>query len=123
MIVNSQSIYSHFSVGPAIPRNAPYNNSTRYSLTHLQKPRTQLIRSSKEAHVAQTVLENPDPIKSAALWQEALAPLPSTNQRPGFRIGFFEQGIITGGLITLGSLIATVSTLGYYTWVLVRTRL
>lgn len=58
--------------------------------------------------------------KSDAVWREAISPLPSTKQRAGFRIGFFEQGIITGGLITLFSFVATVSTLGYYTFVVVK---
>jgi tetrahydromethanopterin S-methyltransferase subunit G len=48
-------------------------------------------------------------------WKEAVAPLPETGQRAGKRIGFFEQGIITGGVITLVSFMATVATAGFYT--------
>jgi hypothetical protein len=66
----------------------------------------------------QTVLSNG--AKADKLWREAMAPLPPTKQRPGFKIGFFEQGIITGGLISLVSLVATISTVGYYTWTFVR---
>jgi hypothetical protein len=66
------------------------------------------------------ILDDTNKGKADKLWREVIAPLPSTKQRPGFKIGFFEQGIITGGLITLVSLVATVSTLGYYTWTFVR---
>lgn len=43
-------------------------------------------------------------------------------QRAGFKIGFFEQGILTGVSLTLLSLIGVVGTMGYYTWAYVRTR-
>ena len=109
-------------VGPALPRNSSYNSQTRYVTSQFQRPRVQLITPSANAYAAQTILENANTVPSDALWREALAPLPSTKQRPGFKIGFFEQGIISGGLISLGSLVATVSTLGYYTWVYVRMR-
>jgi len=66
------------------------------------------------------ILGDTNTAKADKLWREAIAPLPSTKQKPGFKIGFFEQGIITGGLITLVSLVATVSTLGYYTWTFIR---
>jgi hypothetical protein len=80
-----------------------------------------LISVSAPAQAAQTIL-GANTAKADLLWRQAIAPLPSTNQRAGFKIGYFEQGIITGGLITLASVVATVSTLGYYTWNLVRAR-
>ncbi|KAJ5094758.1 hypothetical protein N7456_010619 [Penicillium angulare] len=113
---------THMLIGPAIVRNAPYSARTRYTKSQFQLSRPQLITSPAQSHATQTILENLNTVKSDSLWREAIAPLPSTNQRPGHKIGFFEQGIITGGLITLASLIATVSTLGYYTWVFVRNR-
>ncbi|KAJ5560667.1 hypothetical protein N7513_003066 [Penicillium frequentans] len=113
---------AHMLVGPAIPRNTPYNAQTRYATAQFQRPRPQLISASTPAQAAQTILDGANTVKSDILWRQAIAPLPSTNQRPGFKIGYFEQGIISGGLITLASVVATVSTLGYYTWVLVRAR-
>lgn len=109
-------------VGPALPRKTPYNPITRYSTSSFQLPRPQLITPTASAYTAHTILENTDTAKSDSLWREALSPLPATKQRQGFKIGFFEQGIITGGLLTLASLVATVSTLGYYAWVYVRVR-
>ncbi|KAJ5953655.1 hypothetical protein N7454_000551 [Penicillium verhagenii] len=113
---------AHMLVGPAIPRNSPYNVHTRYATGQFQRPRPQLISVSAPAQAAQIILESANTVKSDFLWRQAIAPLPSTNQRPGFKIGYFEQGIITGGVLTLASVVATLSTLGYYTWVFVRTR-
>ncbi|KAJ5266529.1 hypothetical protein N7478_009337 [Penicillium angulare] len=113
---------THMLIGPALVRNAPYSAKTRYAKSQFQLSRPQLITAPTQSHSTQTILENINTVKSDSLWREAIAPLPSTNQRPGHKIGFFEQGIITGGLITLASLIATASTLGYYTWVFVRNR-
>ncbi|KAJ5662866.1 hypothetical protein N7507_003597 [Penicillium longicatenatum] len=112
---------AHMLIGPAFPRNTPYNAQTRYATAQFQRPRPQLISVSAPAQATQTIL-GANTAKADLLWRQAIAPLPSTNQRPGFKIGYFEQGIITGGLITLASVVATVSTLGYYTWILVRAR-
>ncbi|KAJ5812636.1 hypothetical protein N7474_008937 [Penicillium riverlandense] len=113
---------SHMLIGPALPADKPADTQTRYSQSHFELSRPQLIVPSANSNAIETILRDSDLTKANALWQEALAPLPSTKQRQGFKIGFFEQGIITGGLITLASLVATVSTLGYYTFVYVRTR-
>ncbi|CAG8946442.1 unnamed protein product [Penicillium salamii] len=106
---------SHMLVGPAIPKDTPLSQ-TRYTKSQFEVPRPQILKPVPNS--TDIVLGNT--AKADKLWREAIAPLPSTKQRPGFKIGFFEQGIITGGLITLGSLIATASTLGYYTWTFFR---
>ncbi|KAJ5095068.1 hypothetical protein N7532_007359 [Penicillium argentinense] len=103
---------SHMLIGPALPRNTPYNSQTRYSATTFQRPRPQLIAPPQSSYIAQTILENTDKLKADTLWRKAIAPLPETKQRPGFKIGFFEQGIITGVSLTLVSLIGAVGTLG-----------
>ncbi|KAJ6013005.1 hypothetical protein N7522_003360 [Penicillium canescens] len=110
-------IPSHMLIGPAIPKNTAPFSKTRYTKTQFELPRPQLITPVSSS--VQVILDN-NASKADTLWREAIAPLASTKQRPGFKIGFFEQGIITGGLITLASLVATVSTLGYYTWAYVR---
>ncbi|CAG8123875.1 unnamed protein product [Penicillium olsonii] len=106
---------SHMLIGPAIPQGSPVTQ-TRYTKSQFEIPRPQILTSALGS--VEKILQNES--KADQIWREALAPLPSTNQRPGFKIGFFEQGIITGGLITLGSLVATASTLGYYTWTFIR---
>lgn len=122
MQIQNNSINTCFPVGPTLPRNTPYSPQTRYATSQFQKPRAQLIIPSATANATQIILGNENTVRSDALWREALAPLPSTKQRPGFKIGFFEQGIITGVSLTLISLVATVSTLGYYTWTFVKLR-
>jgi hypothetical protein len=104
-------------VGPALPKNTTPSSQTRYTKSQFELPRPQLINPTPSSV---EVILGDNTIKSDTLWREALAPLAAPKQRQGFKIGFFEQGIITGGLITLASLIATVSTLGYYTWTYVR---
>ncbi|CAG8131677.1 unnamed protein product [Penicillium olsonii] len=106
---------SHMLIGPAIPQGSPVTQ-TRYTKSQFEIPRPQILTPVPSS--VEKILHNES--KADQIWREALAPLPSTNQRPGFKIGFFEQGIITGGLITLGSLVATASTLGYYTWTFIR---
>lgn len=46
-----------------------------------------------------------------------MKPLKSTGQGKGEAIGFFEQGIITGGVILFG---VVVPAMGYASWVLGR---
>ncbi|KAF7715071.1 Uncharacterized protein PECH_003541 [Penicillium ucsense] len=113
---------SNMLIGPAIPRNTPYSQTTRYAISHFQKPRPQLITPSTATFAVNSVLDTKSTVRSDALWRAALSPLPPTKQRAGFKIGFFEQGILTGVSITLISLVATFSTVGYYTWVYVRMR-
>ncbi|KAI2787949.1 hypothetical protein POX_f08331 [Penicillium oxalicum] len=113
---------SNMLLGPAIPRNTAYNKHTRYATTLFQKPRPQLVVPSTTAYAVDTILDSKTTVRSDALWRAALLPLPPTKQRAGFKIGFFEQGILTGVSITLISLIATFSTVGYYTWLYVRMR-
>jgi hypothetical protein len=47
----------------------------------------------------------------------AVKPLKPTGQGKGEAIGFFEQGIVTGGLILFG---VVVPAMGYASWVLGR---
>jgi hypothetical protein len=107
-------------IGPASPINSPPNRETRYSASLFQIPRPQFVSQSSNAALARRVLDRPGSQEALAAWREAVAPLPATGQRAGRSIGFFEQGIITGGVITLFSIVATVSTLGYYTFSFVR---
>ncbi|KAL5356822.1 Aldehyde/histidinol dehydrogenase [Aspergillus floccosus] len=104
-------------IGPALPVNSVLSD-TRYTPDLLQVVRPQYITQRSKTALVKAVLGESKHGDSA--WKEAMSPLPSTKQRAGFRIGFFEQGIITGGLITLFSLLATVSTIGYYTIVVVK---
>jgi hypothetical protein len=100
-------------VGPMIPLNSPLSLSTRYTPESFGVPRPQVVNRSGNTVLAKSLLEGKVP-KSIRSAQEFLSPLPEIEQRPGHKIGFFEQGIITGGLITLTSLITIVSAAGYW---------
>ncbi|KAL4865537.1 hypothetical protein BDV12DRAFT_211030 [Aspergillus spectabilis] len=102
-------------IGPASPTNSPPSRETRYSPSLFQVPRPQFVSDSSNAALLRRVLDKPGSQEAIAVWKEAVAPLPETGQRAGKRIGFFEQGIITGGVITLVSFVATVATAGFYT--------
>ncbi|KAL2867214.1 uncharacterized protein BJX67DRAFT_353400 [Aspergillus lucknowensis] len=109
-------------IGPATPVNVNMSPSreTRYTTAAFQVPRPQFVSQSTNTALIRRVLEQPGSQEALAAWTDAVAPLPSTGQTAGWRIGFFEQGIITGGVITLFSFVATVSTLGYYGFAFVR---
>ncbi|KAH3554859.1 hypothetical protein KXW20_009501, partial [Aspergillus fumigatus] len=107
-------------IGPAYPINTAPSTETRYTPALFQVPRPQFVTEANTSALVRSILDPSDATRSATAWREALAPLPSTGQRPGRRIGFFEQGLITGGVITLATLIATVSTVGWYTFTYVR---
>ncbi|KAL4803139.1 Aldehyde/histidinol dehydrogenase [Aspergillus unguis] len=103
-------------IGPAFPTNIPVPETlaTRYTASSFQLPRPQFTTQSPTASLVQKILDNPASERTKA-WTEAISPLPPTRQKNGPRIGFFEQGIITGGTITLTSFVAVVSTVGWYT--------
>ncbi|KAF7131374.1 hypothetical protein CNMCM5793_004545 [Aspergillus hiratsukae] len=107
-------------IGPAYPVNTAPSTATRYTPALLQVPRPQFVTETNNSALVKSILDPSDATKSANAWREALASLPSTGRRPGWRIGFFEQGLITGGVITLATLVATVSTVGWYTFSYVR---
>jgi hypothetical protein len=108
------------SVGPAYPINTAPSTATRYTPALFQVPRPQFVAETNNSALVKSILDPSDATKSGNAWREALAALPSTGQRPGRRIGFFEQGMITGGVITLATLVAAVSTVGWYTFSYVR---
>ncbi|PKX97790.1 uncharacterized protein P174DRAFT_458383 [Aspergillus novofumigatus IBT 16806] len=109
------------SVGPAYPINtAPPSTETRYTPALLQVPRPQFVSDTNNSALVKSILAPSDATRSANAWREALASLPSTGQRHGWKIGFFEQGLITGAVITLATLVATVSTVGWYTFTYMR---
>ncbi|KAE8154444.1 aldehyde dehydrogenase PutA [Aspergillus avenaceus] len=99
-------------VGPAIPANFPINPSTRYTRESFEVSRPQVVVKSANTILTMKVLDKE--ASRLKYIQEVFSPLPAVRQRPGHSIGFFEQGIITGGLLGLTSLITFVSGVGYW---------
>jgi hypothetical protein len=84
-------------------------------------PRPQFVAESASSTLIRTVLDKPTSTEAVKIWDDALKPLPLTGQKSGKRIGFFEQGILTGVGITLFSVIGVVGAVGYYSiWFLRR---
>ncbi|KAK1142487.1 hypothetical protein N8T08_007849 [Aspergillus melleus] len=106
-------------IGPQIPTNTPFASQTRYSTSLLQTPRPQVLHETNNTSLVRAALSSSNS-QRATVWNAALVPLPRTGQKAGWRIGFFEQGIITGGVITLFSVVVSLSTLGYYAFGVVR---
>ncbi|KAL5340410.1 Aldehyde/histidinol dehydrogenase [Aspergillus crustosus] len=106
-------------IGPAYPLHHVPSRTTRYTPAQFQVPRPQFVSETPSTTLLHRVLGGgggkPGAQDAIEAWKEAVAPLPEIGIKAGKRIGFFEQGIITGGVITLFSFVATVSTLGYYT--------
>ncbi|OJJ47358.1 hypothetical protein ASPZODRAFT_159248 [Penicilliopsis zonata CBS 506.65] len=83
---------------PAWINHVPYNmlvgpvvdqiQSTRYSASWFEIPRPQIVTRSRTAGQIRALLG------SAVM--PLVESLPAIDQRPGYRVGFFEQGIITG---------------------------
>ncbi|KAI9930236.1 hypothetical protein ASPWEDRAFT_35534 [Aspergillus wentii DTO 134E9] len=109
-------VSSEMLIGPTSPTNTTPNLETRYSTSLLQVPRPQIVKETSNAALVRAILETSNSKNGRALWNETIAPLPPTRQKAGWKIGFFEQGIITGGVIFL----TTVSMLGYYAFTYAR---
>ncbi|KAL4957216.1 aldehyde dehydrogenase PutA [Aspergillus filifer] len=115
-------------IGPALPVSSasPTTNtitprSTRYTHSTFQVPRPQFISESPSGTLVRKILSSkPNSKEILEVWDKLAKPLPPMKQKNGPRIGFFEQGIITGGVITLTSLIGAVATVGYYAVVFLR---
>lgn len=76
--------------GPASPTSYIHQLHPRYTPEMFSQPRPQIIELAPEVKI-----------------QKAF--LPPIKQRPGFAVGFFEQGILIGLGITLCVVIPTVS--------------
>ncbi|KAL4975279.1 Aldehyde/histidinol dehydrogenase [Aspergillus desertorum] len=110
-------------IGPAFPvsTHPAADRSTRYNAAAFQVPRPQFVTESSSTTLTRTVLDRPTSAEAVKVWDDAVKPLPPTGQKAGRRIGFFEQGILTGVGITLISAIGVVGAVGYYSvWLLRR---
>lgn len=90
------------------------------------RPKTQIVApSAQETSLARALqLDSPGRLLAAALAQEAAAKLPALERPyPGIRgLHFFAQGILTGGLLLLSSVLAAVGAGSYYGIGLIKAR-
>ncbi|KAE8346124.1 hypothetical protein BDV24DRAFT_158921 [Aspergillus arachidicola] len=117
----SESIDAHLSwinhipydmlVGPVLPAQYPLNTETRYTVEMFEVPRPQIISPTASTMTSASILKRKG--IDAQIEERIQAPLPALQQRPGHRVGFFEQGLISGGLVALTPLAGFV-LLGAY---------
>jgi hypothetical protein len=112
------------TVGPACPLSHAPSYPYRYTADQFSLPRPQFISpdlsfKSKVPDLLSTLLtfSPKDKLSAKQIRNEAVKPLKPTGQGKGEAIGFFEQGIVTGGVILFG---VVVPTMGYLSWVLGR---
>lgn len=86
----------------------PASFPSRYNADMFSVARPQFISPLSAEHVLiRDVLQKPNSTTLNEIRALALKPLPPTGQKAGHAIGFFEQGIITGGLtIVLPAVVA-----------------
>ncbi|KAJ5952528.1 uncharacterized protein N7479_010941 [Penicillium vulpinum] len=101
-------------IGPALPLNTALNQETRYAPDFFQVPRGQILHKSPNTTIAKFLLKSPGKLQMETSLGQFVKPLPSLQQRPGHKIGFFEQGFITGGFLILTSLFALGAAAGYH---------
>lgn len=101
-------------VGPVAPADYPVSLKTRYSRAMFEIPRTQIVQTTRDTEIVNAVLRDSDLAQLKELRKRATVVLPPTGQKEGGSIGFFEQGIITGGLIVMTPILTTVVALGYF---------
>ncbi|KAJ5992340.1 aldehyde dehydrogenase PutA [Penicillium sp. IBT 35674x] len=101
-------------IGPAIPYNSALGESTRYPVDIFEVPRSQIVTEGTASFRIKTFLGATGPQTAVKMWQTSIAPLKPTGQRPGKAVGHFEQGLISGGIVALISVLAVTSTVGYY---------
>lgn len=101
-------------VGPAIPINHSVTLGTRYTPSMFEVSRPQVLHRTSDAIMTKVLLDTRREPQFNPSFRGLFLPLPPIGQHPGYHIGFFEQGIITGGLLSVSSIIAIVAATGYW---------
>ncbi|RDH31261.1 aldehyde dehydrogenase PutA [Aspergillus welwitschiae] len=100
----------HMLLGPALPHSRPLSPSSRYTANLFRVPHPKIVHPTVDSALVKSIL-----LPSAAAGEKTLQKLlsspPEVEQRPGHRVGFFEQGLISGTSVVL-SFIICVSMMG-----------
>jgi hypothetical protein len=109
---------------------APANSVTSaetyvpYSDDLFSRPKAQFVAVSTRDTMLTRVLQQASPQQLSALAQQALAKLPVVKRRnQGItHIGFFNQGLFTGGVLLLSTVLGVTGVCSYYGIGLLRSR-
>lgn len=101
------------------PKDQPLNPASlsRYEDRHFTLPKAQFIDDSANKHsrIIEEALFQTSAKALAALDAEATATLKETvRPKKGGDIGFFNQGIVTGGVVVLSTVLSGTGFLCYY---------
>ena len=84
-------------VGPAAPLAFTTSLSARYTKDMVSSPTPEYIASSAQDAFLSLILDKNDKGSTKKLQAELSSPLSPMNEPAGKAIGFFEQGLFTGG--------------------------
>ncbi|KAK4119839.1 ALDH-like protein [Parathielavia appendiculata] len=111
---------------PMAPSNTSVDPETYlpYNEALFSKPRAQFVAASAPDSLLATILRQSSPQQLGLLAREALAKLPAVKRRhQGItHIGFFNQGVVTGGVLLLSTVLGVTGVCSYYGYGLVRSR-
>lgn len=112
---------------PMAPANSAINPETRspYDEEMFSKPKAQFVTVSRQDALLAQVLHQASPQQLGLLAQGAMARLsPVKRGKQGItHIGFFDQGVLTGGVLLLSTILGVTGLCSYYGFGLVRGRL
>jgi len=109
---------------------APLNSAVNaesyapYSEADFTRPKAQYVTPSKQESLLARALQQASPGQLAALAQETVAKLPVVHRaKQGItHIGFFNQGVLTGGVLLLSTVLGVTGVCSYYGFGLIRSR-
>ncbi len=106
------------------PANATVNPESYapYSEADFSQPKAQFITPSSRESLLSQVLQQASPDSLAALTHEATSKLPEVNRKKQgvTHIGFFNQGVFTGAVLLLSTVLSVAGACSYYGFGLVK---
>lgn len=105
-------------VGPTAPKDIALNPALRYPTALFTVPRPQFTKPTILSQSLMKTLRNGTVgVLQTALARQSTELTLTTERDTGGGVGFFEQGILTGLAIFSTTIVATVGTVGYWTWI------
>ncbi|RDL31060.1 Uncharacterized protein BP5553_09849 [Venustampulla echinocandica] len=120
----SQFIYARISftdhipadllIGPPAPVTSPTSVHPRYTKEMFSTLSPQYITQSSQHSILSQLLDQDNRAAQAKINAEISAPLPPMNEPLGKAIGFFEQGLLTGGVVAIVSAVTGLAFMTKY---------
>jgi hypothetical protein len=102
-------------VAPSQNGSKPSTSSRPYDSSLFSLPKPQYVSIPEESRWLNDLLAAPTPTQLKRLEDDATARLPEVKRlKKGRDVGFFDQGILTGGVVILSMLVTCAGALGYF---------